>query len=351
MTELHNNELEDMESSVSEEVPHIVPAGGDTVDPISDDADSAYGDVASETASLTSSIMAGRFENGRRYHAYQDGKYMFPDDEQEQDRLDIKYASLQLVLNDTVAFAPLEDPQQILDIGTGTGIWAIDCGEQFSGATVTATDLSPIQPTWVPPNVKFELDDAEQTWTWERDFFDLIHMRTMTGCIRDWDKLFAQAFRHTKPGGYIELQEMDYMGVIQPTSRNPGTSFVTWCTEQGQAGLKAGVNLRTSISFLTSSLEKAGFVDCMVLEFKLPIGPWPKQKRLRDAGLLQLSAMLEGIEGLSLRLYTYYAGWSLDELKVLLAKVRSELRDSACHAYWPVIVVYARKPGGGKAAS
>lgn len=333
-----------METSADEDVPNVVPAGGETVDPASDDADSTYGDVASETASLTSSIMAGRFENGRRYHAYQDGLYMFPDDEQEQDRLDIKYASLQLVLSDKVIFAPLENPHQILDIGTGTGIWAIDAGEQFPSATVTATDLSPIQPTWVPPNVKFEIDDAEQTWTWRENFFDLVHMRTMTGCIRDWDKLFAQAFRHTKPGGFIELQEMDYMGVIQPTSRNPGTSFVKWCVEQGHAGKKAGINLRTSVEFMTSSLEKVGFVDCKVLEFKLPIGPWPKQKRLRDAGLLQLSAMLEGIEGLSLRLYTFYAGWSLEELKILLAKVRTELKDPGCHAYWPVIIVYARKP-------
>jgi hypothetical protein len=78
--------------------------------------------------------------------------------------------------------------------------------------TVTATDLSPIQPTWyvpitpfltttaintprVPPNVRFEIDDAESPWTWSPDFFDLIHMRTMTGCIRDFDKLFEQAFR------------------------------------------------------------------------------------------------------------------------------------------------------------
>lgn len=124
-----------METSASENVTYVVPPGGETVDPVSDDADSAYGDVESETASLTSSIMAGRFENGRRYHAYQDGLYMFPDDEQEQDRLDIKYASLQLVLSDTVTFAPLEDPQQILDVGTGTGIWAIDAGEKFPGAT------------------------------------------------------------------------------------------------------------------------------------------------------------------------------------------------------------------------
>jgi hypothetical protein len=78
--------------------------------------------------------------------------------------------------------------------------------------TVTATDLSPIQPTWyasitditsaatnpsrVPPNVKFEIDDAESPWTWDDDFFDLVHMRTMTGCIRDFDKLFEQAYRY-----------------------------------------------------------------------------------------------------------------------------------------------------------
>jgi hypothetical protein len=37
-----------------------------------------------------------------------------------------------------------------------------------------------------------------------------------------------------------------------------------------------------------------------------------------------------------LRLFTFYAGWTLDELRVLLAKVRAELKDKDCHAYWPV---------------
>ncbi len=48
----------------------------------------------------------------------------------------------------------------------------------------------------VPPNVKFEIDNAEQPWTWQEDFFDLVHMRTMTGCIHDWDNLFSQAFQY-----------------------------------------------------------------------------------------------------------------------------------------------------------
>jgi ubiquinone/menaquinone biosynthesis C-methylase UbiE len=50
-------------------------------------------------------------------------------------RLDIKYASLNLVMGGQVCFAPLIDPQQILDIGTGTGIWAIDAAEEYPGAT------------------------------------------------------------------------------------------------------------------------------------------------------------------------------------------------------------------------
>jgi ribosomal protein RSM22 (predicted rRNA methylase) len=52
-------------------------------------------------------------------------------------RLDIKYASLNLIMGDKVCFAPVVDPQQILDIGTGTGIWAIDAAEDYPGATGT----------------------------------------------------------------------------------------------------------------------------------------------------------------------------------------------------------------------
>lgn len=33
-----------------------------------------------------------------------------------------------------------------LDIGTGTGIWAIDFADEHPETTVIGTDLSPIQP-------------------------------------------------------------------------------------------------------------------------------------------------------------------------------------------------------------
>ena len=52
-----------------------------------------------------------------------------PNDEKEQDRLDLYHHIFLLLLGGKLYTAPLENPQKVLDVGTGTGIWAIDCAE------------------------------------------------------------------------------------------------------------------------------------------------------------------------------------------------------------------------------
>lgn len=92
-----------------------------------------------------------RYENGRRYHAYHEGSkfinyegclrcyifstdieqkgYMVPNDEEEKDRLDIVHEMLLTMMDRKLFLAPLSDPPaRVLDLGTGTGIWAIDFG-------------------------------------------------------------------------------------------------------------------------------------------------------------------------------------------------------------------------------
>lgn len=89
------------------------------------------------------------------------------------------------------------------------GIWAIDFADEFPSADVIGTDLSPIQPSWVPPNLRFLVDDAESTWLFNRNqLFDFIHVRDLAGSIADWPKLLQQAYDHLEPGGWIEV--VDY---------------------------------------------------------------------------------------------------------------------------------------------
>jgi 2-polyprenyl-3-methyl-5-hydroxy-6-metoxy-1,4-benzoquinol methylase len=116
-----------------------------------DDKDSTYqsslGD-ASYTTSITSSAMNYTYENGRRYHSYHEGEYVLPNDEQEQDRLDLSHHIYRMLLNGELHRAPIKNPGRVLDIGTGTGIWAIDFADEHPESDVIGNDLSPIQFSW-----------------------------------------------------------------------------------------------------------------------------------------------------------------------------------------------------------
>lgn len=146
------------------------------------------------STSLSSSARDYLYENGRRYHRFREGRYNFPNDEAEQDREDMKHACVKMLCQ-KLHFAPIDERtvQNILDIGTGTGIWAIEMGDQFPSANVLGIDLSPIQPDWVPSNVHFVVDDAESEWLYPENHFDYVHSRHTVMAIKDWSKLYKQA--------------------------------------------------------------------------------------------------------------------------------------------------------------
>lgn len=92
--------------------------------------DSTFGgdreSLASSSTSLQSEVTRYQFEHGRRYHGYRAGLYLFPNDEEELNRMDIEHQNCLIQLDGRLHLCPLEKPQEILDLGTGTGLWAID---------------------------------------------------------------------------------------------------------------------------------------------------------------------------------------------------------------------------------
>jgi 2-polyprenyl-3-methyl-5-hydroxy-6-metoxy-1,4-benzoquinol methylase len=58
-----------------------------------------------------------------------------------QGRLDYHHKVMSSLLEGKLHLAPLETPYRIVDIGTGTGIWAIDMADMYLGTDVIGNDL------------------------------------------------------------------------------------------------------------------------------------------------------------------------------------------------------------------
>lgn len=70
-----------------------------------------------------------------------------------------------------------------------------DFASLHPSAKVIGTDLSPIQPSLVPPNLQFEIDDCCDEWIYAPKIFDFIHVRGLYGCVADWGEFYKRALR------------------------------------------------------------------------------------------------------------------------------------------------------------
>jgi len=243
-----------------------------------------------------------------------------------------------------VVLAPLQGAKmpRILAIRTRTRIWAMCMGDEFPNAEVLANDLSAVQPNWVPPNVKFEIDDVESPWLHNIPF-DYIFCRYMAACIKDWPKLVGSIYENLAPGGWAEFQDFDLQYYSEDGSLTEEHDTMKWINTLLEAARKIGRDPCPGAS-LEKWVKDAGFRDVVHQKFRFPVGPWPKDPKLKEIGMYNLSQVLQGLEGFSLRLFCDVLGWQQEEVLVLTSKVRKELRNMSIHAQFDFHVVYGRKP-------
>lgn len=169
---------------------------------------------------------------------------------------------LKLLLDGWLALAPMQQaPRHVLDVATGTGIWALEFAEKYPQSFVIGTDLSAIQPDRPDvPNCVFQRDDAEDTWVFpaphppgaecagpceHRIMFDYVHLRLVSICFDDPHVVMRHAWDNMSPGGWIEFQDAslqfkddgpnwegkERMHVLwlYLTNAIPGSAFQRWC--------------------------------------------------------------------------------------------------------------------------
>ncbi|KAJ4997483.1 hypothetical protein K4K48_006864 [Colletotrichum sp. SAR 10_66] len=280
-------------------LPDLTPLAPEEADEGISETGSANGSSGSSLASLRSSILEHRRENGRRYHGMSEGN--------------INHHLWRVTWDGDLCRSPKRNgANRVLDVGTGTGIWSID----------------------VPPNCKFEIDDVDKDWTWSTPF-DFIFVRHMNACFASWERMLSQAYENLEPGGYIELQDNSFPLACQDGTLRPGSALERWSSLIMEGTAKMGRPVTVPAHF-KRMLHDAGFVDVVEEHRVWPVNDWPRNDALRLLGRWSQFDSLEAVESSALALFTRVLGWTREEVLVFCAEVRNELKDRSIHAYWNV---------------
>ncbi|KAJ8132856.1 hypothetical protein O1611_g768 [Lasiodiplodia mahajangana] len=272
---------------------------------------------ADSTRSITDLDVDYVVENGRRYC----GSYYMPNDEDEQVRLQLLNQVYLKVFDGELTTVPLECPTSILDIGTGVGEWAIDMAELYPECEVTGTDISNVFERRVPQNVYWEVDDAELEWERPPNYYDLVHLRDMTGAFADWEAIYRSAFTCLKPGGWIEVLDFDdKKGMHDLFAYFESESLLyKLALDLQEASILSGRS--RGVGHLEPRLlVNAGYVDVNLTEYSIPL-----KTQDGSTGKFWLLSCLNGMEPTCMRLLTKYKGWNPDDVRLGCEMVGEEM--------------------------
>ena len=196
--------------------------------------------------------------------------YLLPKDAQEDQRLNFQHFVLYRTISNHY-LAPLSPTTAtILDVGTGTGIWASDMAQLFPQAHIIGVDVALTSlPRPLPTTCLFSQANVLQGLPFPDQQFEFTHQRLLVAAIpaAHWPAVIRELVRVTRPGGWIELLE------VGDTIQNAGPAtarLLTWMTTISKAfGFEMEV-----LRHLGDLLTQEGCQSVEAQNIPIPLGSW-----------------------------------------------------------------------------
>lgn len=110
------------------------------------------------------------------------------------------------------------------------------------------------------------------------------------------------------------------------------SGFYTVCEKFIEASKIFGASAEAPVMF-ASRMREAGFVDVSENIFKVPSSPWPKDRRLKQIGALEMMNVTQGASAFSLRVFQSAFGWTKEQTELALVAFRNDVKNRNYHQY------------------
>ncbi|KAK6214259.1 hypothetical protein LQW54_004485 [Pestalotiopsis sp. IQ-011] len=284
-------------------------------------------------------------ENGRTSHGYKEGKYFLPNDpvcriafgeddghrlrnfQPEQDRLDFQHQMFIMALDGRLALAPMtSSPSTVLDVGTGTGIWAIQFGKPPSRHV----------------NCEFIKTDAEDEWAFPRlPKFDYVHLRLVCMAFANPKLVLRHAWDNLTPGGWVGYRDM-WPCAMSYDGSHEGTVMQQYWDALRQGLSAQGRDPTVTLQYKDWLIE-AGFAEVKGIALDLPGNAWPNDYKLKRIGQYMYTDLYEDVRGAGWQLLRGM-GWLPEQVEDLVARFKTDSRDEKYRVFYRMHIVYGRKP-------
>ena len=165
--------------------------------------------------------------------------------------------------------------------------------------------------------------------------------------------LLANWVRALKPGGWIEHMELSVLFECDDGSLSEDSPLRQWGPIQLEAGEKMGKSLAVS-QHIKDRMIEAGFLDVREIKFKLPVGPWSSDEKMKKIGSWNLFFFLQDTEAFCIYLLGRVMGvgaprnipltslanadrnhqWEQTSVQAWVGMIKSALRSSKTHTYY-----------------
>jgi SAM-dependent methyltransferase len=260
-------------------------------------------------------------------------RYLMPQHPSEVNRLDLQHFALRELLG-TNHLAPIAAPRSVLDVGTGTGQWAVEMCREFPGALVVGADQAPPVDRHAALGYVFTRINLLNGLPFRDGSFEYVHQRLLRAGIpaAAWPGAVRELARVTAPGGLVEVGESgEHWG-------NAGPAATRFFGLMRELGGRFGMDTQGPPGLgLPRLLAEAGLDQIGERQVTVPIGEW---------GGRVGSFMASNLRTIGRALTPVYASALGVPEKETTALVTEMLRETeVVHMTGEVWYAWGRKPG------